>query len=77
MKVCVCVGSSCFLKGAYEVIKKFQQLEITTNESLDLCGRFCNDQCMDGVVITIDEVLYTQVSAEDVEGLIKKHKQGG
>jgi NADH:ubiquinone oxidoreductase subunit E len=53
----ICVGSSCYLKGSYKVIKALQEL-IEANkldEIVDLNGSFCLGHCTDGVSVKFDE----------------------
>lgn len=77
MNICVCVGSSCHLKGAYEVIRKLQMAEKEAKISTELCASFCNGLCTEGVVVTIDEVVYTHINPDNVEDLLARHKTGG
>ena len=53
----ICVGSSCHLKGSYNVIQTFQQLieEYGLHVKLEFKGAFCMKSCMNkGVSITFD-----------------------
>lgn len=61
MEIKVCVGSSCHLKGAEEVIKTFQQLiqKEKLNRRIDLKGSFCMGKCGEnGVTVKIDETFH-------------------
>ncbi len=56
MKVTVCIGSSCHIKGSRQVVEQLQQL-IADNglkEKVDLSGTFCMGKCRTGVNVTID-----------------------
>ena len=56
MKVVVCIGSSCHLKGSREVVEKLQNL-INDNDLKDkvtLSGKFCMGNCQNGVSVTVD-----------------------
>lgn len=77
MNICVCVGSSCHLKGAYEVVKKLQTLAKEGTVSTEICASFCNGLCTEGVVISIDGVIYTLVSPDNVEAVLAEHTRGG
>ncbi len=68
MKVVVCIGSSCHIKGSRQVVEQLQNLIETNNlnESVDLSGTFCMGNCQKGVCVTVDEVLYS-VKPETVE----------
>ncbi len=51
----VCIGSSCHLKGSYNVIQTFQQLieERKLHELVDMKAQFCMKQCNKGVAVAI------------------------
>lgn len=56
MKITVCIGSSCHLKGSRQVVEVFQRLiaENGLNDRVELNGTFCMGDCRCGVCITID-----------------------
>ena len=67
MKVTVCIGSSCHLKGSRQVVEALQGL-IADNDlknSVELGGTFCMGNCQQGVCVTVDGELYS-VSPETV-----------
>lgn len=61
MKVTICIGSACHLKGSREIIKELQELvkEHGLGEKVDLNGSFCSGNCVNGVCVTINEVLHS------------------
>lgn len=68
MKVTVCIGSSCHIKGSRQVVEQLQQL-IADNglkEKVDLGGTFCMGKCQQGVCVTVDNQFYS-VSPETAE----------
>jgi len=68
--VTVCVGSSCHLKGAREVIMRFNELllEYGLEEKVALRGCFCMERCGEGINWEIDEQPVTSSApAEAVE----------
>jgi NADH:ubiquinone oxidoreductase subunit E len=69
MVVSVCVGSSCHLKGAYEVITVLQaMIERAGRQSeIILKGEFCLGNCSDGVTVVIDGEVVYGVSPDEVE----------
>ena len=72
MKVVVCIGSSCHLKGSREVVEKLQNL-INDNDLKDkvtLSGKFCMGNCQNGVSVTVDGELFS-VSPDTVEEFFK------
>ncbi len=68
MKVTVCIGSSCHIKGSRQVVEQLQQL-IADNglkEKVDLGGTFCMGKCQQGVCVTVDDQFHS-VSPETTE----------
>lgn len=68
MKVTVCIGSSCHLKGSRQVVEALQQ-HIADNglkDSVELGGTFCMGNCQQGVCVTVDGELFS-VSPETVD----------
>ena len=61
VKVTVCIGSSCHLKGSRQVVEELQYL-INKNElenKVELSGTFCMGKCgEDGVSVTVDGDYY-------------------
>ena len=73
MKVTICIGSSCHLKGSRRVIEKFQELISRHNlsDEVELVGTFCMGHCQEGVCVTVDDKFYS-VSPENVESFFEK-----
>lgn len=56
MKVTVCIGSSCHLKGSRQIVEELQYL-INQNDlkgKVELAGTFCMGNCKNGVCVTVD-----------------------
>lgn len=68
MKVTVCIGSSCHIKGSRQVVEQLQQMiaENGLKEKVDLGGTFCMGKCQQGVCVTVDGQFHS-VSPETVE----------
>lgn len=68
MKVTVCIGSSCHLKGSRLVIEELQRLIAADNikDSVELSGAFCMKNCVNGVSVTVGDNLFS-VSPETVK----------
>ena len=77
MKVTVCIGSSCHLKGSRQVVEEFQRLiaENKLSDRVELGGTFCMGNCQQGVCVTVDGELYS-VSPETFRyvGIFKAEK---
>ena len=67
MKIVVCIGSSCHIKGSRQVVEQLQELIAKHNlgDKVDLGGTFCLGQCQQGVSVTVDGVFHS-VSPETV-----------
>jgi NADH:ubiquinone oxidoreductase subunit E len=65
--VTVCVGSSCHIKGARQVIDRFNELAKThgLEERIELKGSFCMERCGEGLNWQIDEEQLTSASVEE------------
>lgn len=61
MRVSICIGSACHLKGSREVIQKLQRLVADNGleDKVDLNGDFCSGNCVKGVCVTVDGELYS------------------
>lgn len=61
MKVTVCIGSSCHLKGSRQVVEQLQKLIADNNlkDRIDLSGTFCMNNCQNGVCVSIDDKTYS------------------
>ena len=72
MKITVCIGSSCHIKGSRQVVEEIQRLikENDLGEKVELGGTFCMGQCQQGVCVTVDEEFYS-VSPETAEEFFK------
>lgn len=73
MKITVCIGSSCHIKGSRSVVEELQYL-IANNgldDKVELGGTFCMGKCQDGVCVTVDETVHS-VSPETVKDFFEK-----
>lgn len=61
MKVTVCIGSSCHIKGSRQVVEQLQTLikENGVEEKVELGGTFCLGNCQQGVCVTVDEAFHS------------------
>ena len=71
--VSVCVGSSCHIKGAPQIIERFQQLIASYDlwNRVELKGVFCMERCTQGVTIEIGGEVFSVVDAAAAEELFK------
>ena len=56
MKITICIGSSCHLKGSRQIVEQLQQLVAENNlgDRIELAGQFCMGKCQNGVCVTVD-----------------------
>jgi NADH:ubiquinone oxidoreductase subunit E len=67
MKITVCIGSSCHIKGSRQVVEKLQNLVAENNigDKVELGGTFCMGNCQQGVCVTVDDEFHS-VTPENV-----------
>ena len=68
MKITVCIGSSCHLKGSRQVVEQLQNMiaKDKLGDRVELAGTFCMGECQKGVCVTVDGEFHS-VSPETVE----------
>ncbi len=73
LKITVCIGSSCHIKGSRQVVEKLQQLIAQHNvaDKIELCGTFCMGNCQQGVCVTVGEAFHS-VTPDSVEEFFEK-----
>lgn len=61
MKVTVCIGSSCHIKGSRQVVESLQALiaENKLGDKVELGGTFCMGKCQQGVCVTVDDEFHS------------------
>lgn len=74
MKVTVCIGSSCHIKGSRKVVEQLQYLisKNSLGDKVELGGTFCMGKCQQGVCVTVDNSFYS-VTPETVEEFFNKN----
>lgn len=61
MKITVCIGSSCHIKGSRQVVEQLQYLirENNLGDKVELSGTFCMGKCQQGVCVTVDDKFFS------------------
>ncbi|MBR3298131.1 MAG: (2Fe-2S) ferredoxin domain-containing protein [Clostridia bacterium] len=74
MKITVCIGSSCHIKGSRQVVEQLQYLvrENGLDSRIELGGTFCMGKCQQGVCVTVDGEFFS-VSPETVNEFFDKN----
>ena len=77
MKVTVCIGSSCHIKGSRPVVEELQNLIAESNlgDKVELGGTFCMGRCQEGVCVTVDDQFFS-VSPDSVKEFFEKEIKG-
>ncbi len=77
MKITVCIGSSCHIKGSRQVVEQLQYLisENNLGDKIELAGTFCMGKCQNGVCVTVDEEFYS-VTPDSVSEFFEKNVKG-
>lgn len=76
MKVLVCAGSSCHLKGSYDVIELFKARirDEHLEDKIELKGTFCLGKCgVAGVSIQVEDEIITGVTAKNFDNVFNKY----
>ena len=73
MKLTVCIGSSCHLKGSRQIVEEFQKriADQHLENKIDLAGTFCLGECQSGVSVKIDDALY-HLAPQDAGAVFEK-----
>lgn len=74
MKITVCIGSSCHIKGSRQVVEQLQYLirENELSDKVELAGTFCMGKCQQGVCVTVDDKFFS-VSPDTVDDFFKSN----
>ncbi|MGB4661282.1 MAG: NAD(P)H-dependent oxidoreductase subunit E [Mobilitalea sp.] len=69
MNIYICVGSSCHLKGSYDIIQLMKEAISThqLEEKVTLSATFCLGHCTDGVSVKINDDTVCGVSIDNFE----------
>ena len=73
LKITVCIGSSCHIKGSRQVVEQLQYLIAENNlgDKVELGGTFCMGKCQQGVCVTVNDSFHS-VAPESVEEFFAK-----
>ena len=73
--VSVCVGSSCHLKGSYNIINLLKDA-VSKNgleEKVEVKAAFCLGKCQNGVSMKVDDEIVTGVNTENFAEVFEKY----
>lgn len=74
MKVVVCIGSSCHLKGSHAVVSNIKKLieKNQLSDKIDLSGTFCMGDCQKDVCVSVDDEIFS-VKPENTAEFFEKN----
>ena len=61
LKIKVCIGSSCHIKGSRPVVEQLQAMinENNLGDKVELAGTFCIGNCQQGVCVTVNDEFFS------------------
>lgn len=73
VKVTVCIGSSCHLKGSRQVVEGLQRLISAKQlkDKVELSGTFCMGKCQQGICATVNDDFFS-VTPDGVDEFFNK-----
>lgn len=77
LKITVCIGSSCHIKGSRQVVEQLQYLISKNNlgDKVELGGTFCMGRCQEGVCVEFNEKVYS-LNPDNVNEFFEKNILG-
>ena len=77
MKITVCIGSSCHIKGSRQVVETLNRLigEYNVTNKVELGGTFCMGKCQQSVCVAIENEIFS-VYPDTAESFFKNEVLG-
>ena len=77
MKITVCIGSSCHIKGSRQVVHQLQDLIARhgLGDKVELAGTFCMGKCQNKVSVSVDDDFFS-VAPDGVEEFFNNNVLG-
>ena len=72
----ICVGSSCYLKGSEEIVKRLQELieQHKVGDEVILSGSFCANRCnRTGVTVHVDDDVFTGIVPASIDHFFEEN----
>ena len=79
--ISVCLGTACYVKGSGDVLNKLSEELGIDAEECTLDGRFsltacrCIGACGLAPVMTVNDVVYGRLTANEIPGILKKYQE--
>ncbi|MEN2983957.1 MAG: [Fe-Fe] hydrogenase large subunit C-terminal domain-containing protein [Dictyoglomaceae bacterium] len=72
IKVRVCLGTSCYLKGSYKILSEL--IELVRKEdwanNIEVVGTFCTENCSNAPNILVDDILITEANINKIREML-------
>ncbi|NLM11306.1 MAG: (2Fe-2S) ferredoxin domain-containing protein [Clostridiaceae bacterium] len=74
MDIYICVGSSCHLKGSYEIINLMKEniKKYSLEDRVNIAAAVCLGKCTDGVCVKIDNEVLCGIFPENFHEFFKE-----
>lgn len=78
MEVKVCIGSSCHLRGSYDIINLMKDAVEANgiSDKVNIAAAFCLGKCGEGVSIKVDDRVISGVTQENFNDVFKNYILG-
>ena len=76
LKVLVCIGSSCHIKGSYEIANAFEKAvsDYNIGDKVSVAGSFCIGKCnREGVTVQINDEVFVGLTIHKFDDFFKEH----
>ena len=75
LRVSICVGSSCHLKGSYQIIQIFEEMIRTQKleDEVELKASFCLGRCTDGVAVNVGDTPLEGVTKSNAKEIFEEY----
>lgn len=75
LEIIVCMGSSCFSKGANKIVSIIEQYQNdeTFDINIDMKGALCQGCCENGPLIIVDGQKYENVNEQTIIDILKQN----
>lgn len=73
MNIYICVGSSCHIKGSYEIIRLLKEAitERSLENEITLSASFCLGHCTNGVTVKVNDKIICGVSEDNFQEFLE------
>lgn len=75
LQVYICVGSSCHIKGSYQIINKFQDIikHERLEDKVELKASFCLGHCTQGVSVKVGDKFIDGITVSNAENKFEEN----